>query len=264
MVQSLRGTSLEERVTYLTELTQRATAAEITDFQDRLDFSWIYHDSALEGQVYTFDELRAAVDSQVLSDASLIPVYDEIRQHKQAIHLIRELADKRRGNINLDVIKSIYLTLVPEEAEGKGAPRYRKDMPLHRLYFHDIATPDKIAHLMRQLIDWVNSPETRRSTHTVRLAAKAHYKFLHIYPFPKNSGKVGRLLMNLILIRQGYPPAVIHATERQRYYDSLKAGEDATAKLVTEALGSSVESAIRHFEPLHPSRNQGSSPGKRS
>jgi hypothetical protein len=54
--------------------------------------------------------------------------------------------------------------------------------------------------------------------------------------------------MNLILIRAGYPPAVVHATERQRYYDALKTSSDATAKIITEALAAAVESTIRHLE----------------
>ena len=248
MVQSSHGQSLEERVTRLHELSGKATQKQRDDFQQRFDQSWVYHDSALEGVVYTWEELEPAMSEQVVSDSALIPVFDEIRQHKAAIDLTRDIAEKKRVNVNLDVIKKIYVTLVPEEGEGKGAPKYRKDMPLHRLYFHEIATPDKISYQMRQLIQWANAAETKRSTHTVRLAAKAHYKLLHTYPFPKHSGKVARLIMNLILLRQGYPPAVIHATERQRYYDALKASEDATAKLVSEALGASVESAIRFFE----------------
>jgi Fic family protein len=247
LVQSAQGGGLEDRVSRLQELMGQAKPGILKPFQDLLDMSWIYHDSALEGVVYNTDELNAALRDEN-ADSTLIPIYDEVKNHKAAIDLIRELAEKKRLTLNLDIVKKIYVTLCPEEGEGKGAPRYRKDMPIHRLYFHDIATPDKIAGSMRALVQWMNAAETKRSTHTVRLAAKAHYKLLHIYPFPKQSGKVARLLMNLLLLRQGYPPAIMHATERQRYYDALKTSEDATAKLVTEALAASVESTIRFLE----------------
>lgn len=248
MVQTLKGGSLEERVTRLQLLVSKAPADLLEDFQSRLDVSWIYHDSALEGVVYNQDELTAATSDSIVSDTSLIPVYDEIRQHKAAIDLVRELCQRKRLTLSLDVVRKIYVTLVPEEGEGKGGPKYRKDMPLHRQYFHDISQPEKISYQMRQLVTWMKAPETKRSTHTVRLAAKAHYKLLHIYPYPKHSGKVARLLMNLLLMRQGYPPAIIHATERQRYYDALKTSPNAVAKLVTEGLAASVESTIRYFE----------------
>jgi Fic family protein len=220
----------------------------VEDYRQRLDASWIYHDSALEGVVYTMEELSAALLDQPVSDSSMIPMYDEIRQHMAAVGLIREMAEKNRLKVSLEVVKKIYAQLAPEELEGKGGPRYRKDMPLHRLYFHDISPPDKVSYRMRQLIQWMNAADTRRSTHAVRLAAKAHYHMLHIYPFPKHSGKVARLVMNLILLRNGYPPAVIHATERQRYYEALKSSENAAAAIVHEALVASVESAIRFFE----------------
>lgn len=248
MVQALRGSSLEERVADLNELVKRAPKGMVEDYQQRLDMSWIYHDSALEGVVYTMEELHAAVFEQVVSDSSLIPVYDEIRQHKASIDHIRELSQKNRLKISLDVIKKIYAQLAPEELEGKSGPRYRKDMPVHRMYFHDISAPEKISYRMRQLVQWMNAADTKRSTHAVRLAAKAHYQLLHIYPFPKHSGKVARLLMNLVLLRNGYPPAIIHATERQRYYEALKTSENAAASIVHEALVASVESAIRFFE----------------
>ncbi len=248
MVQSLQGGTLEDRVAYLQELQKAAPEEVVRGFNERLDMSWIYHDSVLEGVVYTMEELRSAILDDVVSDAALIPVYDEIRNHKAAIDIIREMATRKRLNVTLEVIKKLYTQLAPEELEGKGPPKYRKDIPLHRLYFHDICPPDKISYRMRQLFDWINSPETKRSTHPVRLSAKAHFQMLHIYPFPRHSGKVARLLMNLILLRHGFPPVIIHATERQRYYEALKTSDNAVAKLVNEALGASVESGIRYFE----------------
>ncbi|MBC7173504.1 MAG: Fic family protein [Polyangiaceae bacterium] len=233
---------------YLRELQKSAPADIVRGFNDRFDMSWIYHDSVLEGVVYTMDELRNAFEDDADADPSLIPVYDEIRNHKAAIDIIRELAARKRLSITLDVIKKLYTQLAPEEVEGKGPPKYRKDMPVHRLYFHDICTPDKISYRMRQLFTWINSAETKRSTHPVRLSAKAHLQMLQIYPFPRHSGKVARLLMNLVLLHHGYPPVIIPATERQRYYEALKTSDNAVAKLVNEALGASVETGIRYFE----------------
>ena len=248
MVQALQGPSLEERVAQLQELLDAASEEERRDYQERFDIAWIYHDSALEGVVYSMDELRSAISDEPVTDPSLIPVYDEVRNHIGAIEMIREMAARRRFTINLEVIKKLFAQLAPEELEGKGPPKYRKDMPLHRLYFHEISQPDKISYRMRQLVQWLSDPETRKTMHPVRMASKAHYQLLHIYPFPRHSGKVARLVMNLILMRAGYPPVVIHATERQRYYEALRSGEDATAALVNQALGGAIETAIQHFE----------------
>jgi len=248
LVQALQGPSVEERVAQLQGLLDSADPLVRKEYQERFDVAWIYHDSALEGVVYSMEELNAAIYEETVADPTLIPIYDEIRNHMAAIEMIREMASRRRFTLNLEVIKKLYAQLAPEELEGKGPPKYRKDMPLHRLYFHDISQPDKISYRMRQLVQWLSDPETKKATHPVRMASRAHYQLLHIYPFPRHSGKVARLVMNLILMRAGFPPVVIHSTERQRYYEALRSGEDATATLVNQALGGAIETAIQYFE----------------
>jgi Fic family protein len=178
------------------------------------------------------------------------PVQEEIRQHKAAIDLVRELATHKKEPITLDTIRALYATLAPDDDDPKGPIKYRKDMPLHRVYFHEISTPDKIPGLMRQLMQWLDSEETRRTMHPTRIASRAHYKLLRAFPFTKHSGKVARLLMNLLLLREGYPPVILHATDRQRYYDAIKVSSDATAKVVSDALENGVESELRYWHRL--------------
>ena len=102
-------------------------------------------------------------------------------------------------------------------------------------------------------MDWVNDPETRRTRNAVRVAARAHYDLLRVFPFTHDSGKVARLLMNLLLLRSGYPPAIVHSTERQRYYDALKGASAAMNQIVQEAIENnlaSVEKLVEAYE--HP------------
>ena len=59
--------------------------------------------------------------------------------------------------------------------------------------------------------------------------------------------------MNLMLMRDGYPPAIVHATERQRYYEALKTSPDAVATVIHDALRNSVDSGMRYFgRPSEP------------
>lgn len=243
---------LDERQAVLLRLVAASPEAARREFFQKLDLSWIHHDSALEGVVYSIPEMIAAIAGEAPADPSLVPTFDEIRQNKAAIDLVREMSQRKKLKIDLDVLKDFYVCLAPEELEGKKPPAYRKDMPLHRLYFHEIAPPDKISYKLRQFMQWVNASETRRGTHPVRLAAKAHFQLLHIYPFPKHSGKIARLVMNVILVSNGYLPAIIHAKERQLYYDALKTNDNALATVVRDALLASMESAIRYFEQVAP------------
>ena len=239
--------SIEERAS---QIEQRLAAAG-EDFRkrylDSLDMSWIYHDSALEGTVYTFEELRTALGAQPppIGDSSLQPTYDDIRRHKEAIDFVRDFGEKKRLPVTVDVIKKVFLILHPEEGDIKTV-KYRKDVPQHRLYFHEYAPPDKVAYKVRQIVDWLNDPETRKTRNGIRIAARAHYDLLRVYPFANDSGKVSRLFMNLLLMRTGLPPSILHSTERQRYYEALKGSATTVLQMVQEA----VENALSSVEKL--------------
>ena len=213
--------------------------------------SWIYHDSALEGVVFSFQELKAAMEpnAAAVQDSNLQPICEEIRRHKQAIEFVREHV-KKKLPVTLDVIKRIYLILHPEEGDLKTV-KYRKDIPQHRLYFHEYAPPDKIAYKVRQIVDWINDPETKRGRNGLRIAARAHYDLLRVFPFAQDSGKVARLLMNLLLMRSGYEPAILHSTERQRYYEALKGSAAIIIHMVQEAEENglaSIEKMLDEYE----------------
>jgi Fic family protein len=71
---------------------------------------------------------------------------------------------------------------------------------------------------------------------------------LPISPYTTNSGNLARLLMNLLLMRADYHPAIIHSTERQIYYESLRASSNALTNIVMESLDNSIESALRFLD----------------
>jgi hypothetical protein len=283
--------TLEERWASLQERLLKAEPEFQRAYQESLDMSWIYHDSALEGSVYTPIELRSAVDridasgggasgaggggamgfappgtqgthasnasgaSSSMSgmavgggtDSSIQPICEEIRRHREALEFIRDFATKKRMPITIDVVKKIYLILHPEEGDIKTV-KYRKDIPQHRLYFHEYAPPDKITYKVRQILDWTNDPETRRTRSAVRIAARAHYDLLRVFPFTTDSGKVARLFMNLLLLRNGFPPAIVHSTERQRYYEALKGASAVMTQIVHESIENNLASVEKLLE----------------
>lgn len=221
------------------------------DYQDRLDVSWLFHDNALEGVVLSYSELKAAIDQRIISDVTLIPMYEEVRLHKQALDWVREQAPtsaaKKGIPVDHELVRRLYAMLTPDAA-AKGYP-YRKENPLHRLYYHEIAPPDKISQKMRKLGEWLESDEFH-DLHPISRATRAHYRLLKIYPWTKNSGKVARLLMNFILLRHGYLPAVVHSIERQRYYEALRFENDTLLNLIVESLENSIDTTDKFFTEL--------------
>jgi Fic family protein len=238
---------LDKRADKVRLLMEAASPEEIAGLWAQLDLSGIYHDCALEGQVVSPEELTAAFDDTSLKEATSLPVFATLRAHKQAYDTIRELAGRRRLDLSLDLFKQFHAMFASNPEEAK-AGRYRKDIPLHRSYFHEINEPQKIGSNMRQLINWVNSPDEAENVHPINWAARFHFQFMRIFPFTETSGKVGRAVMNLILVRQGYLPAVIHATERQRYYEALRQHQQALTDLVVDSELAALDAAVRYLE----------------
>jgi len=78
------------------------------DYRDRLDVSWIFHDNALEGVVLSYSELKAAIDQRIISDVTLIPTYEEVRNHKTAVDFVREASvAKKPPAVDLELIRKL-------------------------------------------------------------------------------------------------------------------------------------------------------------
>ena len=207
-------------------------------------------------------------------DPAMIPVVLEVRNHKAACDFLREEAastGKKQAQITLTTIKRIHDLLCGSTPEAQQARAnierrertekelakerdrsgYRKDMPLHRTYFHEIAQPAKIQPMLEKLVDYTGSAEFREF-HPIKQAAVVQHKFMQIFPFTENSGKVGRMLTNLVLLRNGYMPAIIHSIDRQRYYESLRGAEGVFRTLLMDAIENSLDNGVKYFKDIEP------------
>lgn len=211
-------------------------------FDEKLLISLIYHDAALEGEVLSHSEIKASIDKSIISDTSLIPSYEAINNFNNACRLVKEMAGGRRKTLKIDAVKDVHGTLVP------GGGTYRKENPLHRLYYHDIAPPEKISYRMRKLGEWLDKPETK-VLHPADRAAQLHWQLMGIFPWSEGTGRSARIVSNLVLALADYPFAVIHSIDRQRYYESLKATDHRQLLLIyLEAVETTARAALRVYD----------------
>ena len=243
------------------------------EFLGRYEMSWIYHDSALEGVVYSSRELNAALDGGATkpTEASMMPLILEIRNHKAVVEYVREEARsgaKKSAQITLTEITrmhDLFCGNTPEAhaaralmerrekrenelAKAKGGYRF-KDTPLHRMYFHDIAPSVKIPALLEELVDYTESAEFGE-LHPIEQAANVQHQFLHIFPFAEHSGKIARMCSNLIQLRHHYLPCVIHSIDRQNYYQSFRGPVASLRLLLVDAMDNSLDNALKYFRDL--------------
>jgi len=245
-VSRTRYLDLDDRTEDVREL-MRERPREARDFMEKYELSWVYHENALEGMVLTYAELRQAFDPTGIVDTQMVHTYTEIRNQKAAIDFVKHEARAKQPRYNLTLVKKLY-ELLYEGLPHRMPVSLRRDMPLHRTYFHDIVQPVQIQPGLEQLFDFMSSEEFRK-LHPIRQATHSHHRFMEIFPFSDLSGKVGRMLMNLILIRSGYMPVIVHSIDRQKYYEGLRLPATQFGNVVMDAMDNSLDNACKFFIP---------------
>ncbi len=227
------------------DVVGKSSSSVREEFLTRLYMSLIHHDAALEGAILEYSEIHAAMQTALSTNIVGIPSYERTKNYYQGCLFAKKYAaDHRDKMVQVSVIKDLYATLFPE-AKSTGFP-YRKEKPLHRLYYHEIAQPEKIAYRMRKLGEWMESSEAA-ALQPIERVAKTHYMLMAVFPWGKNTGRVARIFSNLMLEQAGYPIAVIHSIDRQRYYEALCGETNGLYSMYLEAVETSAKSEIQIY-----------------
>lgn len=215
------------------------------EYHRAYEMSWFHHENALEGVVLTEEEILLALEYDVVADATLLSLVTLVRNHRDALRLVKAEANRRGGAIEVPFLVELFRTL-SRGLEGKPDALWRKEMPLHRAYYHEILQPPKIAPELEKLCAFTATAEFREF-HPLKQAAHVHWGLMRVYPFVDHNGRVARLAQTVYLLRAGYPPAILHAIDRQRYYDVLRVPAAALRSLLTEAMQNSLENSKKFF-----------------
>jgi Fic family protein len=145
----------------------------------------------------------------------------EITNHKEAIDYIEALSHKKTAELRRSDLLNIH-SIVLQGIDKKNAGKYR-DVPVYVNLKdgskHIFCDPLKIIDEMDAFFEWLFS---KKNEHPVIIAAEAHTRFVSIHPFIDGNGRTARLLMNLILIQNGFVPAIIKNAERINYLDAIE------------------------------------------
>ena len=213
------------------------TEGELARLNEEFTVEYTYNSNAIEGNTLTLREtdlvLRGlTIDQKPLKD------HMEAVGHKEAFDFVSELV-KEKCEINERVIKQIHYLVLADKKDDRGV--YRR-LPVRIMgAAHEPVQPYLIVPKMEELLrNYLASEE-----HIVTKLARFHIEFEGIHPFIDGNGRTGRLLVNLELMKAGYPPIYIKFTDRIAYYNAfdeyyvkhnLKAMESLFAKYINERL----------------------------
>ena len=189
------------------------TEGELERLNEEFTVEYTYNSNAIEGNTLTLREtdlvLRGlTIDQKPLKD------HMEAVGHKEAFDFVRELV-KEKAPLTESIIKQIHCLVLADKKDDRGV--YRR-VPVRIMgAHHEPVQPYLIQPRMEQLLlDYAASEE-----HIVTRLARFHIEFEGIHPFIDGNGRTGRLLVNLELMKAGYPAIDIKFTDRVAYYNAF-------------------------------------------
>lgn len=235
---------IDEHLHRHSTLVSSARRDAVVRLDELFDASWIYHDLCIEGAVFRDNELERGLQGREGANWSENQLLQRVRNGKRAIELIREAA-RTQAPFDLGFIKDIHRALCDDGDENAGI--YRKGQLPSSAYRHDLVPPSAISYRLRRLVAQLS--EEAGKDHALTTACEIHRTLMEVFPFQTDNGIVARLAMNAWLLRNGYAPAVIHAHDRQAYFDAYLSDNASFRRLVGEAIISGLAARIRGLDP---------------
>jgi len=213
--------------------------AVLLRLREEIAIEWTYNSNAIEGNSLSLRETRLVLEEGATISGKPLREHFEATNHRDAIVFLESLLKEQKlTEHNILDIHAVVL----KNIEADFAGRYRQGQV--RIMGASIILPNfmKVPTLMNELVAWVNANPDELDS--VTLAATFHYKFVAIHPFFDGNGRTARLLMNLLLMRKGYPPVVVPVVDRKKYYSVLEMANGGNLQPFIDLMASYVERGL--------------------
>jgi Fic family protein len=221
----------------------------------KLRLDWNYHSNAIEGNPMSYGETVTYLMYGLTAKGKTLKDHLDIKGHNEALQFLLAMAKEARDFSEVD-IRALHRMILVEPyysaaMTAEGLPTKKlialgeyKTMPnsvrTPTGEMHYYASAEDTPILMRELMDWYHSAKNNPNIHAVVLAAMFHHRFVAIHPFDDGNGRLGRILMNLILMRQQLPPAIIQFKARESYIYALNMADSGNYEPLVTAIAESL------------------------
>lgn len=193
-----------------------------------------YHSNAIEGNTLTLNETKAILLDGVTISGKTLREHLEVVNHREAMRFITRLASSNTPLQEKEILELHRYILTGIQSEEAGC--YRNVRIRVAGAQRVFPNPLKVPELMGKLVEDINLFEGN----DVLQASFAHYQLVAIHPFIDGNGRTARLLMNLLLLRNQYPPVLLPVEKRSHYYDALSAADEGNMALFDELIARAV------------------------
>lgn len=228
----------KERLSKLRPLTE----GEVERLREEFMIEFTYNSNAIEGNTLTLKETAMVLKGMTIDQK---PLKDHLEAvgHRDAFMYVQDIATKKLP-LSETVIKNIHALVLMNRPEDKGV--YRR-IPVHIMgAFTEPVQPYLIEPKMTELL--AANKNRENTMHIIERIARFHLEFEGIHPFIDGNGRTGRLILNLDLIRCGFPPINVKFADRKRYYDAFDVFyKDNDATPMTELIAEYVDARFDDY-----------------
>lgn len=192
--------------------------ALVKNLYDWFKVELTYTSNAIEGNTLTRRETAVVIEKGLTVGGKSLKEHLEATNHAQALDYIQTLVKKNPSQLTEKDLLNIH-NIILKGIDNENAGHYRSVAVRISGSTVVMPNPRKVPDLMESFQSWLVS---KHKMHPVAFAGEAHYRFVTIHPFVDGNGRAARLLMNLLLMQYGYPPAIIRKRDRLAYISSLE------------------------------------------
>jgi Fic family protein len=222
------------------------SASLVKKLQKEMQVEYIYNSNAIEGNTLNLRETQLVLEQGITIGGKSLREYLEAQNHPEALGYIEGISKRELRETDMFTLHQIVMKGLAEDAG-----RYRVGEVRHRGSEHIPPPAYNIPVLMQELIEWYNKNPSELVP--VELAAVLHYKFEEIHPFTDGNGRMGRLVLNVALLKNGYPLAIIRRLDRGRYLNAIDKADKGNLRPIVRFVASAVEQSLdlylRAIEP---------------
>lgn len=204
-----------ERKKELLSAMRPLTQGEVERLREEFMVEFTYNSNAIEGNTLTLKETALALEGMTI-DQKPLKDHMEAIGHRDAFLFVLDIAS-REIPLSEKVIKQIHSLVLIDRPEDRGTFR-RIPVRIMGAYTEPVQ-PYLIEPKITDLL--ATNEERKANMGTIERIARFHLEFEGIHPFIDGNGRTGRLILNLDLIRNGYPPINVKFTDRKKYYDAF-------------------------------------------
>ena len=232
---------LQEKLKKLNSLRPLPKSA-VEKLKSQFEIEMTYNSNAIEGNSLTLKETFLVLNEGITIKNKPLKDHLEAKNHKEALEYLYELVDKDKKNtISAKLIRELN-QIVMKEIDKDWAGKYRNSSVIIGGAKHTPPDAIEIDKSIKDLMNWY--AKKTKKMHPVELSAILHHKLVFNHPFFDGNGRTARLLMNVVLMRAGYPLAVILKNDRKKYYDVLAKADKGDYKMLVNFVAGAVERTL--------------------